>query len=603
MFKRKTKVSQNYSVLGSILRMFSYVKKHKLLLGVYLVISIIGIFINLSFANLINNSVGAAVDRNQNILKDSMVWTLIVVAVGLTVAFLSTYVYGRFKSGIMLDIRNNAMKHLQQLPVSFIENNHTGDVISRFTKDMNTVLNFIGDDLFKTAIQFVSLIITSIYLIHINWKLYALSVAIMPPVLYLSTLVTKPMGRFFKESSVHMGKANALAQDSYGGIFILKAFNLEKIFYNRFSETVNESLKYTIKGVHRLKWLPPFNILLWSSPFTICLIYGAFLSIKGEISPGNLPAFVYLLNNIVWPFSALPRIISNYKASVGTAQRFFEILDMPPERQGGSVFNTDGNEYIRFNNVSFSYKNTSHKSKPENSCTAATTADRLILNKLNLKLEKGRSIALVGTSGCGKSTTLKLISGFYDHYQGKIEIFGHDLQEWDLKAVRSKISFVSQEAYLFSASIFDNILAGKPDAPQEQVIAAARAANAHEFIMELPQGYDTPVGERAIKLSGGQKQRISLARAFLKDAPIILLDEPTSALDTISEAAIREAMNKVTAGKTVIIVTHRLSTIKDVDEIFVLDDGRVVESGTHEKLIATDSLYSRLYNSQIEKAV
>ena len=224
------------------------------------------------------------------------------------------------------------------------------------------------------------------------------------------------------------------------------------------------------------------------------------------------------------------------------------------------------------------------------------------MEHLSFSIKPGSRIALVGASGCGKSTVLKLISGFYDYQEGNIELYGHELREWSISAIRSNISLVSQDTYLFPASVYDNILYGRPDASKEEVINAAISACAHEFIMELPEGYDTLVGERGIKLSGGQKQRISLARAFLKDAPVILLDEPTSALDTISESLVQEAMNTVMRDKTAIIVTHRLSTIKDVDGILVMDHGQIVERGTHEQLAAYDSLYSKLYSRQTARS-
>lgn len=582
-----------YSMLGIIKRVFSYIKKHRMLIILYLVLSIGITFINLIFANLINTSIESAVNFRQDELFKYIVQAGIAVVAGVVFTYLSVYIYGVFKAKIMLDIRSNAIEHLQKLQLSFVENNHTGDIISRFTRDMNTVQNFIGQDMFQIIIQLISMIITSVYLINVNYKLYIASLILMPPVLFLSTKVTKPMGYFFKEGSANLAKANAVAQDSYGGLFIIKAFNLEEHFEGRFSAYVKNSLQYSIKGIHRLKWLPPFNIILWSSPFTICLIYGAYLSINNELSLGQLPAFIYLFNSIIWPFAALPRTFSNIQNSIGTANRFFEVLDKPVEREGGKDFDiSEADNCINFKNITFSYNNDSldfHKEE----CDRKT-----ILENLSFEVRKGSKLALVGKSGCGKSTILKLILGLYDYSEGKIDFFGHDLSEWSIQAIRSKISFVSQDTYLFPTSIFDNILYGRTEATAQEVVSAAKAAGAHEFIMELPDGYDTMVGERGIKLSGGQKQRISLARAFLKDAPLIVLDEPTSALDNISEAMVLDEMNAVMQNKTAIIVTHKLSAIKNVDEILVIENGHIVESGTPDALMSTDSNYSRLYSKQ-----
>jgi ABC-type multidrug transport system fused ATPase/permease subunit len=281
---------------------------------------------------------------------------------------------------------------------------------------------------------------------------------------------------------------------------------------------------------------------------------------------------------------------------MGTAQRFFEVLDKPIERQGGKDFDiSEADICINFKNITFSYSNgnlDSHKEEEK--------GYKAILKNLSFSIKKGSKLAMVGKSGCGKSTILKLILGLYDYSEGRIDFFGHDISEWSIQALRSQISYVSQDTYLFPTSVFDNILYGRTEATAEEVVSASKAAGAHEFIMELPDGYDTMVGERGIKLSGGQKQRISLARAFLKDAPLIVLDEPTSALDNISEAMVLDAMDTAMQNKTAIIVTHKLSAIKNVDEILVIDNGQIVERGTPEELMSYDSNYSRLYNKQFD---
>jgi ABC-type multidrug transport system fused ATPase/permease subunit len=413
------------------------------------------------------------------------------------------------------------------------------------------------------------------------------------------------MGKFFKEASSAVGKANALAADTYGGLPIIKAYGLEEHFLNRFEESINSSIKSNSKGLHLLKFMPIFNILLWSAPFTICLIYGAILSLNGEISPGQLPAFVYLLNNIVWTVAAIPRIVADFQQSMGTARRFFEIIDTPTEREDGMDFGvSDEEECIRFNNVTFSYgKTNASNANLSNADNEPGISENPVLNSLNFSVRKGCKVALVGASGCGKSTVLKLIMGFYENASGTIDLWGNNLSKWNLHVLRDKISYVSQETFLYPASIRYNIAMGRPDASEEEILQAARAANAIDFILELPDGIDTMIGERGITLSGGQRQRLSLARAFLQNSSIILLDEPTSALDTISEAQVQEAMNRILEGRTAVIVTHRFSTIKDVDEIMVMDQGRITECGTHQQLVNADGLYARLYNRQLERQV
>ncbi len=626
MIKERARIKSKNRSSTVISRVYSYLKRYRLMICVYLILAVLGALLSLEFANIINTSVNAALDHVSSSIFYNMIRASLVVFIGVFITYISNYLYGIFKANMMNDLRNDAVKHLQKLPLSFIEEHHTGDLISRFTGDLTSVQSFIGDELFRTAARMLTLIISSIYLISINWKLFLVSIILMPPALYFSTKVTTPMSKLFKKASAEVGKANSLAQDSYGGIYIIKAFHLEQIIYNKFSQIVNTGLQYEIKGIHKLKWLPIFNIILWSSPYTICLIYGSFLSIRQEISPGQLPAFVYLLNNIVGPFSELPHIIGNFQMSFGKAERFFEILDQPKERADGEAFPVSVKEAkIEFKNVSFSYRkdqeengkdqkkndkdqeknnkdqkknNKDQKKNNKDQKENGKDQEKKVINGTNFQLAPGSITALVGVSGCGKSTILKLLCGFYPGFEGDIKLFGHSLRDWSLEALRAQVALVTQDTYLFPVSIFDNIQTGRQQSTKEEVIAAAKAADAHEFIMELANGYDTLVGERGLQLSGGQRQRISLARAFLKDAPIILLDEPTSALDTISEASVKSAMFKLMERKTVLIVTHRLSTIKEADEILVLEQGEIIERGTHEELVSTDSHYLRLYKNQ-----
>jgi ABC-type multidrug transport system fused ATPase/permease subunit len=598
----KSKNTKSYDTKATFKRMFSYVKKYKTLFFLYTILSSSVTIISIFFASLINRLIGSAIDNRQGAISSCILQVAVLIFAGTLATYSSKYVYNKFRAVVMLDIRNNAVSHLQKLPLSFVENNHTGEIISRFTNDMRKLQDFIGSDMLNYLITFINFTVTTVYLVYINWKLYVVSLIIMPPALYISSRISKPMGSYFQEGSANVAKANAIAKDSYSGLFIVKSFNLENHYENKYSSFINKYLESSIKAIHKLKWMPPFNIMLWSAPFTICLIYGAFLSINKEISPGQLPAFVYLLNNIVWPVSAIPRMVAQIRRALGTSQRFFDILDIPTEREDGESFMpSDSSDCITFKNVSYAYtgkKLGESGSEVENVNTGMVNTHINVLKNMSMSVKAGSKTALVGASGCGKSTALKLIMEFYEAQEGSILVYGHNLREWKIQSLRSLISYVSQDTYLFPASIFDNIVYGRMDATKEEVTEAAKAANAHEFIMELPEGYDTYVGERGIKLSGGQKQRISIARAFLKNAPIILLDEPTSALDTISEAMVQDSVDRLMKDKTTLVVAHRLSTIKDSDEILVMDEGRIAERGSHEELLSADGLYSKLYSRQ-----
>ncbi len=644
----KTKKEKD-SFLSLIRRMLTYTRKFRWLMYVYLGVAALNTLISIAFGAIINQSVGSVIDHKSNGLTALLLKTVGIVAAGIFFKYLGTYISGVFRSRVMSEVREHAIGHIQKLPVPFMEQYHSGDLISRFSNDLEALQRFIGDGLFQLIIDLIAVVLTSIYLASINLKLLIGSLIIMPPVLVISTFVSRPMGKFFKEASAAVGKANALAADTYGGLPIVKAYGLEGHFLKRFEGLIDTGIKANSRGLHRLKFMPIFNILLWSAPFTICLIYGASLALKGEISSGQLPAFVYLLNNIVWPIAAIPRIIADFHQSMGSARRFFEIMDTRPEREDGMDFDvSDEEECIRFSNVTFSYdkakspaddykKGATEKpdqsgkqekpdkpdkadeldkpdkpdktdelvipDKPdkEDKLDKSDQNDATVLNNISFTVRNGHMVALVGASGCGKSTVLKLMLGFYENKEGNINLLGYDLSKWKLSALRDKISYVSQDTFLYPASIRYNIAMGRLDATEEEILQAAGAANALDFILELPEGLDSILGERGITLSGGQRQRLALARAFLKNAPIILLDEPTSALDTISESQVQEALNRILVGKTAVIVTHRFSTIKDVDEIMVMDQGRIIERGTHQQLINADGLYTRLYNRQLER--
>jgi len=321
-------------------------------------------------------------------------------------------------------------------------------------------------------------------------------------------------------------------------------------------------------------------------PTVFCIGFGSYLIIRGEMSPGQLVAFHFLFGFVKWPLAFLPDMLNRLKRSMGAGERVAEVMDIKPERSGGRDFSGGDapggdDEAMRFEEVGFSYG----EGPP-------------VLQDMSFSLARGERIAIVGASGCGKSTVLKLACGDYETHTGRILVEGHDSREWDLSALRSRLSVISQDVFLFPTSILENIAYGRPGASREEIEAAARTANAEEFILKAPQGYETQVGERGIKLSGGQRQRIALARAILKDAPFLLLDEPTSALDTHSEALVQEAIERSLEGRTAVIVAHRLSTIKGVDRILVMDKGRVAEEGPHEALLAAGGLYAALYSRQ-----
>jgi subfamily B ATP-binding cassette protein MsbA/ATP-binding cassette subfamily B protein AbcA/BmrA len=363
---------------------------------------------------------------------------------------------------------------------------------------------------------------------------------------------------------------------------VVKAFNLEALLESRFRQANRAALVKGL-GIARLRAAGDgITMPLAITPFILAIGLGGYFVFQHQVTFGALFAFINLLNYVVNPLGFLPGVFASMGEASGAANRVFDLIDQPGERQSGLALAPRAEtNAIEFHNLTFAY-----------------TDGIPVLKNIRCEIPIGQKIAVVGPSGGGKSTLIKLILGYYPIPDGAIRLFGRDLAEWQLSAARDQMAFVAQDTYLFPVSLAENIRLGRPGATQEQVEEAARAANIHEFIAGLPQGYETGAGEWGSRLSGGQRQRISIARAILKDAPILLLDEPTSALDTESEALVQQSLERFTAGRTSIVIAHRLSTIKNADHVLVVQGGEIVERGSHDELIARGGVYLDLYQRQ-----
>lgn len=543
-----------------------------------------GSAIDIYLAYIVVSAVGLSLAGRRTELVNTIYTLAAVIAAGVFFSFLNRYSSGRISTYCGRDIRRELARCMEKLPVSCVENQHTGELVSRLTSDIALVQGFLHEDLPNLIFQPLRFIGTFAFLFAVNWKLLLFSVVAIPAAMILAGIISNPMSRYAEELQKYLSRMNSMVQDVIGGIFIVKSFNLQDVLFKKYASVVNKALDKSLAAEKRISLMTPVDVLTQIMPFVLCIAYGGYLSVKGDMAPEGLLAFIQLLNYLVEPAGVMPGLISNTRSTLGAANHMFEILDMEAEREGGLDFGTDPHvPPVEFVNAAFSYNGQSD-----------------IISGLNLEIGTGRKLALVGSSGSGKSTLLKLICGFYSLTDGHLKLFGHELDEWDLRSARNKISVVTQDTFLFPTTIAENIAYGRPGAPVEEVIRAAKAANAHDFIMQLPKGYNTLAGERGARLSGGQKQRIAIARAILKDAPVLLLDEATSALDTHSEALVREALERFMEGRTVLIVAHRLSTIRNADEILVLDQGRIAERGTHEQLMEKSGLYKQLYLKQLD---
>ena len=479
------------------------------------------------------------------------------------------------------DLRNRLTAHIQALPAATLDRYHSGDLVSRLNGDLascETICRRVPDYLHQ-PLQFLGGLA---FMFVLSPKLALVTCALMPVSVLVFERVIRPMQRHSTKAMESLAATNAAMQDAIRGAPIVRAFNLQSVLGERFHAAAAALERHGMANQKKkiLSWIP--FLMLRYIPQLVVPLYGGYMAFRGEISLGTLLAFDWLIWFVFLPLEALLAWIRELRETSPALKRCYDILDAALERRDGHLVpaaSRDG--AIAFDRVTFSY---------------GTGAG--VLDRLSFGVPAGRTVALVGSSGCGKSTVLRLLCGLYEAQGGEIRVFGQPISSADLASLRSRVSLVAQDTHLFPGSIADNIAMAKPGASRGEVVAAAEAAGAHGFISTLPKGYDTPAGELGNRLSGGERQRIGLARAFLKDAPILLLDEPTASLDTESEAHVLGAIRRLCEGRTTFIVSHRLSTLRDADEILVLADGRIRERGTHESLLQTDTLYRRLYEQQ-----
>ena len=484
------------------------------------------------------------------------------------------------------NMRSDMFRHLEKLPYSFYDNHETGKIMSRMTTDLWEISELAHHGPENLLISTVSVVISFIYLSSINIWLTLIIFACVPFLLLIALLLRKRMRNAFMESRKSIAVINASVESSISGIRVTKAFDNAKKEEEKFevgNKQFTAARDDAYKAMGRFHSMTAFITDVFN---VVVLIAGGFFLYSGAIGFGDYSAFIVSVNLFISPVMTLINFMEQYQNGVTGFERFCEIMDERPEEDAPDAQDIEGVEgHIRFNNVVYSYD--SHKD---------------VLHGIDLDIEKGRKFALVGPSGGGKTTICHLIPNFYKIESGEILIDGKSIDTFTKSSLRRNIGIVQQDIYLFNASIKENILYGRLDATDEEVIEAAKRANIHDYIMTLEEGYDTQIGERGVRLSGGQKQRLSIARVFLKNPPILILDEATSALDNTTEILIQQALDELCRGRTTLVVAHRLSTIKNADEIAVVSDGRIVEQGTHEQLLAMEGEYSKLYKLQFRAA-
>jgi len=560
--------------------------KKRLAAGIFsmLVHSFLTVYFVRVFQNLIETVISNMAGGREGIIRLSWIAALMIGVYLLkgVVYFGQKYLISYVSYKAVRDIRNELYAKLQSLSLSFYSTHKTGEIISRVTNDVNKLQSAIVDSSISLVYKSLTFLGGIGYLFYLNAQLTLFLVIMLPAMTYILKIFNTKIRKVSRDVQMKIANVSDVLQETLSAIRVVKSFGREEYEYERFSEQNEANFRAKKKNAQYGAILTPSIEFMASIAFTAILWYGGYQVLQGNMKPSELIAFFTMLLTISSPLKSLTNITATVQKALASAERIFEIIDIDKHIDDESediIKLNEVNGKIVYDNVNFSYNH-----------------DEKVLKDINLKANPGEIVALVGPSGAGKTTMVDLIPRFYDPDRGKLTLDGHDLKEIDVDNLRDFIGIVPQETILFSGTLADNIAYGDLEADMDAIKEAAKAANAHNFIVEFQDGYQTTVGERGVGLSGGQKQRIAIARAILKNPRILILDEATSALDAESESLVQEALEKLMKNRTTFVIAHRLSTIKNADKIIVLENGVIKDKGDHESLIDKGGLYSELYN-------
>ena len=568
-------------------RLLQYIRPYLKRLGLAIVCIVVAAAFKLFLPWIIKDMV-------DKVLADKDMVMLYVICVSIVVVFLirgifyygQSYLVSYIGQKVVIDVREVMFRKFQRMPMAYFDKHQTGETMSYITNDVSAIQSALVDQLIEMVTEGSILIGSIVMMVYLDWKLSLLTLVVIP----LVGQAMKIFGRKLKRNGTviqeRAAEITSLLQESISSIRVVKSFVREEYEIKRFINQNILNFQAAMKNVQLTSLLTPTVEFLAAVSVTFIVGFGGYEVVNGQMTAGALVAFLTYAVNLANPVKRLARVYGNLQRAMAAVDRVFAVIDLPePIRDKEDAKELPKIEgHVKVDHVTFGYKEGVNA-----------------LEDVSLEVKPGQMIAFVGPSGAGKSTIANLIPRFYEINSGAISIDGQDIRDVTVASLREQIGIVPQETMLFSTTVMENIRYGRLDATDEEVIEAAKAANADVFIRELPQGYDTPIGERGLNLSGGQRQRMSIARAILKNPRILILDEATSALDTESEKIVQAALDSLMVGRTSFVIAHRLSTIFNADQIYVIDGGRIKEHGTHEELLAKNGLYSHLYNIQFSK--